>query len=81
MLGQLGADLGADQGRLGVGLRTWAYGRRPVKDDPSQIAFGHGSDGSTTDGCKELGVTRQTLYRHLGPDGSLREDGQKLLER
>ncbi len=24
--------------------------------------------------CKELGVTRQTLYRHLGPDGSLRED-------
>jgi DNA invertase Pin-like site-specific DNA recombinase len=27
--------------------------------------------------CKELGVTRQTLYRHLGPDGSLREDGQR----
>lgn len=31
--------------------------------------------------CKELGVTRQTLYRHLGPDGSLRKDGQKMLER
>ena len=31
--------------------------------------------------CKELGVTRQTLYRHLGPDGSLRRDGQKMLER
>jgi Resolvase, N terminal domain len=29
--------------------------------------------------CKELGVTRQTLYRHLGPDGSLREDGKKVL--
>ena len=29
--------------------------------------------------CKELGVARQTLYRHVGPDGSLREDGQKLL--
>lgn len=29
--------------------------------------------------CKELGVTRQTLYRHVAPDGSLREDGQKLL--
>lgn len=28
----------------------------------------------------ELGVTRQTLYRHVGPDGSLREDGRKLLE-
>lgn len=30
--------------------------------------------------CVELGVTRQTLYRHVGPDGSLREDGRKLLE-
>src|SRR5271166_635273 len=29
--------------------------------------------------CAELGVTRQTLYRHVGPDGALREDGQKLL--
>jgi len=29
--------------------------------------------------CKELGITRQTLYRHVAPDGSLREDGQKLL--
>lgn len=29
--------------------------------------------------CQELGITRQTLYRHVSPDGSLREDGQKLL--
>ena len=29
--------------------------------------------------CKELGVTRQTLYRHVGPDGSLREHGQTVL--
>ncbi len=28
---------------------------------------------------KELGITRQTLYRHVGPDGTLREDGRKLL--
>lgn len=34
-----------------------------------------------SDLCKELGVTRQTLYRHLWPDGVLRQDGQKLLER
>lgn len=31
--------------------------------------------------CRELGVTRQTLYRHVGPDGALRNDGRKLLER
>jgi hypothetical protein len=36
----------------------------------------------TVDGafCQELGVTRQALYRHVSPDGSLWEDGMKLLE-
>lgn len=31
--------------------------------------------------CRELGITRQTLYRHVAPDGSLREYGTKLLGR
>ena len=31
--------------------------------------------------CRELGITRQTLYRHVAPDGSLRGDGAKLLSR
>ena len=30
--------------------------------------------------CRELGVTYQTPYRHLGPDGSLREEGKRVLE-
>lgn len=29
--------------------------------------------------CSELGVTRQTLYRHVSPKGELRPDGSKLL--
>jgi DNA invertase Pin-like site-specific DNA recombinase len=29
--------------------------------------------------CRELGITRQTLYRHVSPDGSLRKDGKKIL--
>lgn len=29
--------------------------------------------------CKELGITRQTLYRHVSPKGELRPDGVKLL--
>jgi DNA invertase Pin-like site-specific DNA recombinase len=33
-----------------------------------------------SDLCRELGVTRQTLYRHVGPDGALRHDGRKLLQ-
>ena len=31
--------------------------------------------------CAELGVTRQTLYRHVTPKGELRGDGLKLLGR
>ncbi|CNI92352.1 TPA: recombinase family protein [Yersinia enterocolitica] len=31
--------------------------------------------------CKELGITRQTLYRHISPDGQLRTDGIKLLSK
>jgi DNA invertase Pin-like site-specific DNA recombinase len=31
--------------------------------------------------CVELGVTRQTLYRHVDPKGKLRPDGEKLLSR
>ena len=27
--------------------------------------------------CEELGITRQTLYRHVAPDGTLRADGKK----
>jgi transposase-like protein len=31
--------------------------------------------------CAELGVTRQTLYRHVDPQGALRADGEKLLRQ
>jgi hypothetical protein len=31
--------------------------------------------------CRELGVSRQTLYRHVAPDGALRDHGAKLLGR
>ena len=31
--------------------------------------------------CEELGITRQTLYRHVSPQGELRPDGVKLISR
>ena len=31
--------------------------------------------------CVELGITRQTLYRHVTPKGEIRADGEKLLAR
>jgi hypothetical protein len=30
--------------------------------------------------CEERGISRQTLYRHVGPDGVIRPDGRKLLQ-
>jgi DNA invertase Pin-like site-specific DNA recombinase len=30
--------------------------------------------------CAELRIVLQTLYRHVGPDGAIRPDGQKLLK-
>ena len=32
-----------------------------------------------TELCAELGITRETLYRHVTPEGEIRPDGEKLL--
>jgi predicted DNA-binding transcriptional regulator AlpA len=29
--------------------------------------------------CKELGITRATLYRYVSPEGQLREYGKQVL--
>ena len=31
--------------------------------------------------CEEMGITRQTLYRHVSPKGELRPDGVKLMSK
>lgn len=58
-------------------------GGRPYKMTAAKLRLAMASMGKpeTNVGalCAELGVTRQTLYRHVAPDGSLREDGKKLL--
>jgi hypothetical protein len=45
----------------------------------AQAAMGQ-RETKAEDLCVELGITRQTLYRHVAPNGSLRADGQRLLE-
>ena len=30
--------------------------------------------------CKELGITRPTLYRYVAPDGSLRKQAKNIIE-
>lgn len=38
-------------------------------------------DTVVSDLCRELGITRQTLYRYVSPSGALRPDAQKLLKK
>ena len=60
-------------------------GGRPFKMTPAKLRLAQASMGQpeTKIGelCAELGITRQTLYRHVDPKGALRPDGQKLLDR
>jgi len=60
-------------------------GGRPYKMTAAKLRLAMAAMGQqeTSVGalCKELGITRQTLYRHVDPKGRLRPDGQKLLSR
>ena len=58
-------------------------GGAPYKMTPAKVRLAAASmgkpDTNVTDLCKELGITRQTLYRHVSPTGELRDDGRKIL--
>lgn len=60
-------------------------GGRPYKMTPAKLRLAIASIGqpetSVNALCLELGITRQTLYRHISPDGKLRHDEEKLLNR
>ena len=60
-------------------------GGRPYKMTPAKLRLARAAmadpETKVADLCRELGVTRQTLYRHVGPAGELRSDGQKLLDQ
>src|SRR5262249_7682537 len=60
-------------------------GGRPRKMTPAQprmamVAMGK-PETRVGQLCAELGITSQTLYRHVDPTGALRPDGQKVLGR
>jgi len=44
----------------------------------AQVAMAN-RDSSVVALCGELGVTRATLYRYVGPDGVLRDHGRRVL--
>ena len=45
----------------------------------AQAAMGK-KETKVSDLCAELGVTRTTLYRYVGPKGELREHGKRILQ-
>ncbi|WP_425554583.1 recombinase family protein [Georgenia daeguensis] len=59
-------------------------GGRPNKMTPAKLRLARASmgqpDTNVGELCKELGVTRQTLYRHISPAGELREAGRRLMD-
>ena len=58
-------------------------GGAPYKMTPAKVRLAAASMGkpgtNVSDLCTELGITRQTLYRHVSPTGELRDDGRKIL--
>ena len=59
------------------------HGGRPFKMTTAKLRLAMAAMGQpetkVSDLCEELGITRQTLYRHISPKGELRADGIKLL--
>jgi DNA invertase Pin-like site-specific DNA recombinase len=58
-------------------------GGRPFKMTAAKLRLAMAAMGqpetTVSNLCKELGIARQTLYRHVAPNGELRPDGVKLL--
>jgi DNA invertase Pin-like site-specific DNA recombinase len=84
-LAEFERDLITERTKAGLASAR-ARGRKggaPYKMTPAKLHLAMASMGKsdTVVGklCKELGITRQTLYSHVAPDGSLRERGEKLL--
>lgn len=58
-------------------------GGRKFKMTPTKLQLAQGAmdnpETKISELCKELGITRQTLYRHVDPKGQLRADAHKLI--
>ena len=87
VLSEFERELISERNKAGLASAR-ARGRKggaPFKMTPAKLRLALATMGQpktrVADLCRELGVTRQTLYRHVSPVGALREDGRKLLYR
>ena len=70
------AGLKAARARGRKGGRKFALSKAQVR--LAQAAMAH-RDTSVSELCRELRIRPVTLYRYVGPQGQLREQGQKVL--
>jgi len=70
------AGLASARARGRVGGRRHALSKSKVRR--AQAAMQH-TDTDVGELAKELGVSRSTLYRYVGPDGQLRDRGRQVL--
>lgn len=70
------AGLAAARARGRKGGRRFALTRAQVRLAQAAMA---NRDTSVAELCRELGVKPVTLYRYVGPDGSLRDHGRRVL--
>ncbi|MDN0084940.1 recombinase family protein [Crenobacter sp. SG2305] len=57
-------------------------GGRPFKMTAAKLRLAMGQpETKVANLCEELGITRQTLYRHVSPKGDLPSDGTRLPQR
>lgn len=84
-LAEFERELISERTRAGL-ISARSRGRKggaPFKMTASKLRLAQSAMGkpetSVQSLCKELGISRQTLYRHVGPDGNLRGDGLRLI--
>ena len=84
-LAEFERELIVERTRAGLASARGRNGGRPYKMTAAKLRLAQAAMGQpgTKVGelCTELGITRQTLYRHVDPKGRLRLDGEKLLGR
>ena len=86
-LAEFERDLISERTRAGLAsarARGRRGGRRP-KMTPAKVRLAAAAMGkpetTVAQLCEELGISSQTLYRHVSPTGELRPDAKKLLQR
>ena len=86
-LAEFERELIAERTRAGLAAARarGRHGGRPYKMTAAKLRLAQAAMGQPETKvsalCAELGVTRQTLYRFVAPNGDLRADGLKLLGR